>query len=145
MRSWCIISILMVASSIAILARKEETVEEMKARVDSTKAGDKVELCLKIAERQLEAANKLYSEGNVDQAKTDVQDVVTYSEKARDAATESGKKLKKAEISVRKMANKMRDLKRTLNFDDQAPVQEAIDHLEHVRTDLLARMFGSGK
>jgi hypothetical protein len=43
------------------------------------------------------------------------------------------------------MANKLRDMKHTLNFEDQAPVQEAIDHLERVRTDLLARMFGSNK
>jgi hypothetical protein len=68
--------------------------------------------------------------------------VATFSEKARDAASKSGKKLKPTEIAVRKMAHKLRDMKRTLSFEDQAPVQDAIDRLEHVRTDLLTRMFG---
>jgi hypothetical protein len=143
MRNWILLSLLVLASSLLAFGRKEETVEELKARLDSAKGGERVELCLKIAERQLDAADKLYTAGKVDEAKADVQDVVTYAEQARDAATGSGKKLKNAEISVRKMANKMRDMKRSLNFEDQAPVQEAIDHLERVRTDLLARMFGS--
>lgn len=143
MRDWIILFLLVLLSSLLAFGRKEETVEELKARLDSSKGAERVELCLKIAERQLDAADKLYTSGKVDEAKADVQDVVAYSEQARDAATASGKKLKNAEISVRKMANKMRDVKRSLNFEDQAPVQEAIDHLERVRTDLLAKMFGS--
>ncbi len=43
---------------------------------------------------------------------------------------------------LRKMAAKLRDIKRTLVFEDQAPVQATVDHLEQVRTELLARMFG---
>jgi hypothetical protein len=41
------------------------------------------------------------------------------------------------------MATKMRDMKRSLSFDDQPPVQAAVDHLENLRTDLQAHMFGS--
>ena len=145
MRTWVTIALVVLACSSVVFAKKDETVEQLKARVDSAKPAERIELCLRIAERQLDAADKLYSSGNVDEARTDVQDIVTYSEQARDAATSSGKKLKNAEISVRKMANKLRDMKHTLNFEDQAPVQEAIDHLERVRTDLLARMFGSNK
>jgi hypothetical protein len=43
------------------------------------------------------------------------------------------------------MAAKLRDIKRSLNFDDQAPVQAAADRLENLRTDLLSHMFGKGK
>src|SRR5437016_7959532 len=145
MRTWVIISLVVLAWSPIVLGRKEEPVEELKARVESAKPSERIDLCLKIAERQLDTADKLYTNGKVDEAKALIQEVVTYSEQARDAATGSGKKLKNAEISVRKMANKLRDVKHNLNFEDQPPVQEAIDHLERVRTDLLARMFGSSK
>jgi hypothetical protein len=67
---------------------------------------------------------------------------VNYSDKARDAAIRSGKKVKDTEIAVRKMAEKLRNIKRTLAFEDQAPVQSAIDRLEQMRTDLFERMFG---
>jgi hypothetical protein len=68
--------------------------------------------------------------------------VVSYSAKATDAAARSGKKLKDTEIALRKMAEKFRDVKHNLPFDDQAPVQDAIDRLEKMRTDLLSAMFG---
>ena len=39
------------------------------------------------------------------------------------------------------MAEKFRDVKHNLPFDDQAPVEQAIDRLEKMRTDLLSVMF----
>lgn len=144
MRIWAVISVLLLSSFTAV-ARKEDSLDDLKARVASASPEQRIGLCLEIAERQLSAADKLYNDGNVDQARAALDDIVAYSEKARDAANQSGKKLKNAEISVRKMAAKLRDIKRTLNFEDQPPVQDAIEHLERVRTDLLARMFGNSK
>jgi len=43
------------------------------------------------------------------------------------------------------MADKLRDVKRTLAFDDQAPVDKAIHDLEDVRTTLLKEMFAREK
>jgi hypothetical protein len=40
------------------------------------------------------------------------------------------------------MSEKFRDVKHNLPFEDQAPVQQAIDRLEKMRTDLLNAMFG---
>jgi hypothetical protein len=39
------------------------------------------------------------------------------------------------------MAEKLRDIKRTLAFEDQPPVEQAIRRLEDVRTILLKEMF----
>jgi hypothetical protein len=39
------------------------------------------------------------------------------------------------------MAEKLRDIKRTLAFEDQPPVEQAIRRLEDVRTTLLKEMF----
>ncbi|MGB9083213.1 MAG: hypothetical protein WCC46_01185, partial [Terriglobales bacterium] len=74
-------------------------------------------------------------------ARAAVEDIVTYSEKARDAATQTRKRLKNVEIEARKMAEKLRDIKRNLAYEDQLPVKEAIDRLEAVRTTLLDEMF----
>ena len=79
------------------------------------------------------------------QAAAAVDDVVAYSEKARDNATQTKKHLKNVEIDVRKMAEKLRDIKRTLAFEDQLPVERAIRRLEDVRTALLQEMFAKDK
>jgi len=136
--------ILVVASSSAAFAR-DETIDQLKARVESAAPKERVGLALRVAELQTSAADKLYADGKTDEARAAVQDVVSYTEKAGDAATQSGKKLKDAEITVRKIAHKLADMKRTVDFDNQAPLQDAIDHLERIRTQLLAKMFDLGK
>jgi polyhydroxyalkanoate synthesis regulator phasin len=135
---------LLVASLLAV-AYKTETLQELMARAESARIEDRPALCIEIAERQLKSADQLYSAGKADEARTALQDVVTYSEKAHDASIQSGKRIKNTEIALRKMAAKLRDIKRSLNFDDQAPVQAAADRLESLRTELLSHMFGKGK
>ncbi len=132
---------LALALAFPCAAAKEETVDELKARVESARPEDRADLCIRIAQRQLQNADKLYIDGKVDQARAAVDDIVSYSEKARDAATQGKKRLKNVEINVRKMAEKLRDIKRTLAFDDQPPVEAAIHRLEDVRTTLLKEMF----
>jgi hypothetical protein len=43
------------------------------------------------------------------------------------------------------MAEKLRDMKRAVSFDEQGLLQTASDHLENLRTDLLSHMFTKGK
>ncbi len=137
------ISALLLASTAT--AASDPTVENLKSRLENARPEDRVELCLRIAHQQLSNADKLYSEGNVADARAAVQDVVTYSGKARDDATRTRKHLKKVEITVRKMSEKLRDIKRTLAFEDQAPVGAAVKQLEDIRTSLLDAMFGKAK
>jgi hypothetical protein len=120
---------------------KDETVDELKARFESARLEDRAELAIRIAQHQLRNADKLYGEGNIEQGRAAVDDIVTYSEKARDAAAQTKKRLKNIEIDARKMAEKLRDIKRTLAFEDQPPLEQAIRRLEDVRTTLLQEMF----
>jgi hypothetical protein len=137
--------LLLLALGSTYGAAKDATVEELKARLESARAEDRPELCIQIARDQLRSADALYKDGNVAQAAADVDDVAAYSEKARDAATQTKKHLKNVEIDVRKMAEKLRDIKRTLAFEDQLPVERAIRRLEDVRTALLQEMFAKDK
>ncbi len=134
-----------LVTSFLAFASKPETLQQLIARAESARLEDRPTLYVEIAERQLHSADELYPAGKVDDARSAVQDVVTYSEKAHDTAIQSGKKLKNTEIAFRKMAAKLRDIKRSLSFEDQAPVQAAADRLENLRTDLLTHMFGKSK
>lgn len=125
------------------LGYKDEPIADLIEKAEKAPLNDQPKLYVEIAQRQLKAADKLYDAGQNQQARAAISDVVTYSDKATDAATKSGKRLKKTEIAVRKMAERLRDLKRSLEFDEQAPIQAAVDHLEKMRTALLSRMFGS--
>jgi len=135
----------LLAASLAAFASKEVTVQELAARAEAASPGDRPPLYIEIAERQLKSADDLYTAGKVDEARAAVQDVVGYSSKAHDAAIQSNKKLKNTELAVRRMSRRLRDLKHTLNYEDQAPVQTAVDRLQTLADDLLSHMFGKGK
>ncbi len=136
---------LLLALVSAYGTAKDDPVDELKARFESARPEDRPDLAIEIARHQLHNADKLYTEGKVDQARAAVDDIVTYSEKARDAALQTKKHLKNVEIEARKMAEKLRDIKRTLAFEDQPPVEKAVRRLEDIRTVLLNEMFSKDK
>jgi polyhydroxyalkanoate synthesis regulator phasin len=135
-------AVLLLANTASVFASKEETLEDLINRIPSAKPEDRPKLYVEVARRQLKSADQLYTEGKAEEARTAVSDVVGYSEKATQAVLEQKRKFKDVEIAVRKMADRLRDIKRTLNFEDQPPVQQAVDHLEALRTQLLSAMFG---
>ena len=145
MRALTISAFLLPLAFIACAAAKEEPVAELKSRVENARPEDRPPLCMQIAREQLSNADKLYTEGQIEQARIAVADIVTYSEKARDSAVQTRKHLKNVEITVRKISERLRDIKRTLAFEDQAPVGQAIKRLEDVRTALLQEMFSKEK
>lgn len=124
------------------VAAKDLTLEQLKERLEGAKPDDRATLSIQIAERQVENANKLYGDNKSEEAVGAIHEVVSYSEKARDAASQTGHRLKHVEIAVRRMSRRLTDIKRGLAYDDQAAVQDAVEHLDKIDTDLLNRMFG---
>jgi hypothetical protein len=123
----------------------DETTAQLKARVEKARPEDRPELCIRIAQQELHVADNLYVEGHVDGARAAVNEIVAYFEEARDAAVQTKTHLKNVEIAARKVSVKLSDIKRTLAFDDQAPVEQAVRRLEDVRTVLLKEMFSDKK
>jgi hypothetical protein len=142
-RSVRIIAILLLISVVAF-ARPDGSLKELISQAEKAPNGDRPTLYTQIAERQLQTADALYSTGQSDAAKSAVDDVVTYSDKACEATSQARGKIKSTEIAIRKMAAKLRDIKRSVAFEDQEPVQVAADHLEKLRTGLLSQMFSKG-
>ena len=130
---------------ITPVAGKESTLEELKARLSSAAIGDRVHLCVQVAERQLASATKMYETEENEKARASLADVIAFLELARDYSLQSRKHQKQTEISLRSMVRKLGDLKHAVPHDEQPAVQDAIDRLERVRDDLLLSMFPKGK
>jgi len=124
-----------------MFARKEESVAEMIGHVDSARPDERISLCIEIARKQLAAVGESEKAGNTEQAHTALSSLLTYAGKAFETSLQANRKLKDTEIALRKIAEKLRDLKRGADFEQQAPLQDASDRLETMRTQLLARMF----
>ena len=134
--------VLALVSSVCLSAEKEDTLDQLIARAEKAHPDDQPALYVQVAEHQLKAANDFYTEGKNVDGESAIGDVSTYAGKAHDVVLKHPKKMKQTEISLRKIAERLRDMKRTLSFEDQAPVQKAADQLESLRTDLQKHMFG---
>jgi hypothetical protein len=142
------IPIVALLATLSLLGFGLKTDDELLQLIDRAKSApveQQPRLCTEIAERELKYADQLYSADSVEKARAAVEDVVSYADKASAASIQSGKRLKDTEIAMRKMSTKLREMKRKLTFDDQGPVQMASDHIETLRTSLLAHMFKKKK
>src|SRR5438477_8392764 len=142
MRIWGTLLTIAAVVAVGYGFSKELTLEQLKARLQSAKPDERATLSAQVAERQVENADKLYSAGKPEEAVAAIHEVVSYSQDAQKAAKESGKKLKNVEIAVRRMSRRLTDIEHSLPFDDQATVQEAVEQLDKIDTDLLNHMFG---
>jgi hypothetical protein len=133
-------AIVFLLTSMALAA--DESLPALKARADAAHGGEQAKLCLEYAHRLLEDANALFTNGDVEKAQREVGEVVEYGRNAADAASSSGKHLKQTEIDLRKLAKRMKDIAATLAVEDRPPLEKAVEDLEQIRSDLLARMFG---
>ncbi len=137
--------VLFFTLGVALFAEKNVSLDELISRAATAPIGAQPALCTEIAERQLQAADKLYSSGDAGDANRAVEELVDYSTRAAHAAQESGSHLKPTEIALRKMADRLRAIRHTLSFDDQKSVEDAANRLETLRSELLTRMFSNGK
>jgi hypothetical protein len=135
---------LILAFPSNVIGHEQPTLDELKARVPNASIADRPVLCIHIAERQLDAADRFYVAGDSGQAQAALADVVAFSELARDYSIRSRKHEKQSEIAIRKMARKLSDMKHTVSHDDQEQVQTTLDRLQRIRDDLLAAMFPKG-
>jgi len=143
MRIWGTVFLIGVLSASAF--SQQETVAQLVDRAKAAPVDHQAGIYIRAAEQELKIVAQLYNDGKPDDAAAGLNDVVAYSDYASDTATKSRKHVKNVEIELRKISEKLRDVKRTLNFEDQPPVQTAMDHLENLRTNLLGLMFGKDK
>ena len=135
------IMLVLLAAATALASDKNESLEQLKARAESAAGKHQIELLTEIAERQSKAADEAYNAGNLEQAHAAIDDVADYGVRAAKEATNTGKRMKQTEIALRKIADHLDTISKSVDVDERPPVKEAIRKLEAARNDLLFRMF----
>ena len=143
MRIWGTVLLIGILCGLAFHKRKPWPIWRLEP--ESAPLDHQPELYIRAAWHEEKLITQLYNDGKSDEAAAALKDLVSYADSAADTATRSHKRIKNTEIDLRKISEKLRDLKRTLNFEDQPAVQAASDHLENLRTNLLSLMFGKEK
>ena len=130
-------------SAFAVAKSADEPLDALKARAENARPQDQAHLFATIARRDVDEADRFYTEGDITNATKAVDDLVRYAARATEAALKSGKHLKDTEILLRATARRLNDVGRTLNFDDRPYVEAAVKQVEKLRQQLLDHMFGA--
>ena len=89
----------------------------------------------------VEVANDYYTTGEVDKAETVIGQIIDLTEKCVVAAHKNHHRLKETELELSRASRRLEEVRRSLNLDDQPPVQVAVDKIEKARRVLLDIMF----
>jgi hypothetical protein len=140
---WLEIPIAVLLLAFLSLAKSaDQPLDALKARAESASPNEQGRLFATIARREVNEANRFYTDGDIADAKKAVGEVVRYAGRAADAAGKSGKHAKQTEILLRETARRLEDVRKTLNFEDRPDVEAAVKQVEEIRQRLLNQMFG---
>lgn len=118
-----------------------DELEKAKARADHASERDRCYENVEVVRALVELADAQFAAGDADQAQKTVKETVTYADRARDAAQHSGHKLKQAEITLRKAQRRLDDLRHTVAFEDQGPIEAVLKQLEADRQEILRQVL----
>ena len=148
MRTSCGLLVLWLAVPLLAAAAElnpQADLRELKEHASAAKPADATLANVRVVRQDVELADQLFKDGDVEKGQAAVDEAVHYAEVAGAALDKKSKHLKDAEIILRQALRRLEEIRRTLAYDDQAPVQKAEDRLELVRKQLLAQMFGAEK
>jgi flagellin-specific chaperone FliS len=145
MRVPCQVALLLTLSLALFAQSSPDRLAQLKAKAAAANPSEQEKLFLEIARAEFGEAKNAYAAGNAQQAQLALSDLESYARRASQLALEHRKRIKNTEIELRKISDRLKNLKPTLNVEDRAPVQQAIDTIEKLRTDLMSRMFSKTK
>lgn len=133
--------ILIVLGLCVLAAAKEKSLEELRARLAKAKLSDQPKIYTEIAEREMDGIYQLYQSGDTEKAQASVAELVDDCDKAVETSIRAHKHMKRVEIALRKISDRLSDISRGIEFEHRPPFKSAIDRIEQGRSKLLNAMF----
>jgi len=132
---------IVVAVAVLFLALSAFAQKDLKSRVDAATGADKAKLALDYTEQATKDTDKAFKDGKDEDGAASLKEIAQYAKIAADASIESNKHQKDIEINLRKVVNRLVDIKNARPYDQQDAVQQVIDSVDNARNSLLEAMF----
>ena|SRR5690349_19077378 len=141
--SVCVLSSLSVADKPATTPEQQAAakIDQLKQKIEHD---SEREVCYNSAELVhdlVEQFNNQMNAGELQPAQQTLNDIGTYTEKARDAAKKSHHKLKQAELTLHKSARRLADIGRALSVEDRDAIDKVVKRIEAADDDILSQVF----
>ena len=134
-----LICLLLVSSCIA----QQRPATDLQRRAEQASGRDCVRLSMRAARETLEAADRLFVAGEVKAAHNAVDATVGYVRRSVDCSLQARKGEKDAEIELRGLIRRTKDVMQTLDSEDRPHLAWSVTELEKQRDRLLHGIFGA--
>ena len=139
----CVLSLCSFADKPGATPEQQESakIEQLKQKIEHD---SEREVCYNSAElvrNLVEQFNNQMNAGELQPAQQTLNDIGTYSERARDAAKKSHHKLKQAELTLHKSARRLSDIAQALSIEDRDAIDKVVKKIEAADDDILNQVF----
>lgn len=138
---FCALSIPAFGASPDERIPEEQLIEILEQRANAAQPREQCFLYAELVHEMVEYSAHQYAAGEVQQAKGLLKRTQLFTRKLKTALVGNAKKLKNAQILLRRTAFRLTDLLHSSNFDDRPVVEETLSELNQAQNQAMLEVF----
>jgi len=144
------IAILLISGTNAIPARAssmddknfdQQAIEAVEAKVEQAKPRERCFLYAELVHRMTEVSLRKYAAGDVVEATVLLRQVQEFTHKIHLSMTENDKRLKNAEILLRRTTFRLTEMLHSSGFEDRALVEQTLAQVNQAESEAMMQVF----
>jgi len=129
------------ASSIDEKDFDQNTIEALEARVEQAQPREQCFLYAELVHQMTEVSLRQYAAGDAEKARGLLRDVQKFAQKIHLSVTENDKRLKNAEILLRRTAFRLKEMLHSSSFEDHELVEQTLAQVNHAESEAMMQVF----
>jgi hypothetical protein len=110
-------------------------------KADQAEPRDRCFLYAELVSQMTDLAGKQFNSGESEQASQTIQLVQRYAEKIHASVTDDSKKLRDAELLMRRTSFRLKGILSTATYEDRPALEVTLKQLNEVQSELLVHVF----
>jgi len=134
-------SLTCVSASASSLDQRPSALANLQAKADQAQPRDRCYLYAELVSQMTDLAGHQLSSGDSEQASETLKLVQRYAEKIQIGVGDDSKKLKNAELLVRRTSFRLKDILGGASLEDRETLEATLRQLNQVQSQLMTQVF----
>jgi hypothetical protein len=134
-------SLTCVCASASAPDERPSALATLQAKADQAQPRDRCYLYAELVSQMTDLAGHQFSSGDSEQASETLKLVQRYAEKIQIGVGDDSKKLKNAELLVRRTSFRLKDILGGASFEDRETLEATLRQLNQVQAQLMTQVF----
>jgi hypothetical protein len=119
----------------------QQTIEALEAKIEQARPRERCFLYADLVHQMTEVSLRQYSAGDVNKASGLLRQVQKFADKIHLSVAENDKRLKNAEILLRRTAFRLTEMLHSSSFEDRALVEQTLAQVNRAESEAMMQVF----